>query len=184
MSSGFEQNPRLESFDKIWIEIVRKKHSLCIVKDPAEFSQTFYRGGDFSKGQMDWVVVTFDKSTTKEQGDAIGQIRAHLFPVKWNKMTVDEGDIRWVGGKEEAKATIDGGNTAEVVLKKFKGMTDMPVVIKNLKYWGAQRNDGFILMPNVVEAYRKGEKTYEFKGTNGFMLTFDIDSKTAPPPAG
>ena len=48
-----------------------------------------------------------------------GKIMAHLFPVKWNKMTADEGDIRWVGGKDEAKATIDGGKTAEVVLKRF-----------------------------------------------------------------
>src|SRR5881409_1327134 len=26
-------------------------------------------GGDFSKGQLDWAVVTFDKATTKEQRD-------------------------------------------------------------------------------------------------------------------
>ena len=145
--------------------------------DGAKFWASGDLGPDFSKGQMDWVVITFDKQTTKVQRDAIGQILGHLFPVKWGKMSVDEGDISWVGGKDEAKASIDGGKTAEVVLKKFKGMTDMPVVIKNLKYWGAQRNEGFIMMPNVIEAYRKGDKTYEFKGTNGFMLTFDIDSK-------
>jgi hypothetical protein len=40
-------------------------------------------------------------------------------------------------------------------------------------------------MPNVLEAYRVGDKAFEFKGTNGFMLTLDVDSKTAPPaPAG
>ena len=37
---------------------------------------------------------------------------------------------------------------------------------------------------DVVEAYRKGPKAYEFKGSNGFMITVDIDSKTAPPAAG
>src|SRR6185436_12860245 len=31
-------------------------------------------GGDFSKGEMNWAVVTFDKATTKEQRDAIGAI--------------------------------------------------------------------------------------------------------------
>ena len=35
-----------------------------------------------------------------------------------------------------------------------------------------------MIILNVMEAYRRGEKTYEFKGTNGFMLTLDIDSKT------
>jgi ABC-type amino acid transport substrate-binding protein len=40
------------------------------------------------------------------------------------------------------------------------------------------------LTPNVVEAYRVGDKPFEFKGTNGFIITFDIDSKTAHPAAG
>jgi len=33
------------------------------------------------------------------------------------------------------------------------------------------------MMPNEVEAYRTGDKQYEFKGTNGFMITLDINSK-------
>jgi hypothetical protein len=52
-------------------------------------------------------------------------------------------------------------------------------VIKNLKYWGAPRNDGFVLMPNEVEALRvtpQGKEPFEFKGTNGFMITIDIKS--------
>jgi hypothetical protein len=32
-------------------------------------------------------------------------------------------------------------------------------------------------MQNEVEAYREGAKTFEFKGSNGFMITFDINSK-------
>ena len=31
---------------------------------------------------------------------------------------------------------------------------------------------------------RLGPNAFEFKGTNGFMITFDIDSKTAPPAPG
>jgi hypothetical protein len=27
-----------------------------------------------------------------------------------------------------------------------------------------------------VESYRAGSKPFEFKGTNGFMITFDISS--------
>ncbi|HEX3104171.1 MAG TPA: hypothetical protein VHQ22_06950, partial [Terriglobales bacterium] len=54
---------------------------------------------------------------------------------------------------------------------------DDPVVLKNVKYWGTPRNDGFIMMPSEVEAYREGPKAFEFKGSNGFMLTFDITSK-------
>jgi hypothetical protein len=32
-------------------------------------------------------------------------------------------------------------------------------------------------MPNEVEAYRVGPRAFEFKGTNGFMITYDINSK-------
>jgi hypothetical protein len=56
-------------------------------------------------------------------------------------------------------------------------MTQEPVIIRNLKYFGAPRNTGFILMPNEVEAYRVGPKPFEYKGTNGFMITLDITSK-------
>jgi len=154
--------------------------------DGAKFWIAGDLGGDFSKGQMDWAVVTFDKASTKEQRDGIGAILAHLFPVKWNKLTTSEGAVSWVNGKTEARATLDGGRSAEVVLNKLgvnSNQAGQPVVIKNLKYFGAPRNDGFVLMPNTVEAYRVGDKPFEFKGTNGFMITVDIDSKTAPPAA-
>ena len=77
-------------------------------------------------------------------------------------------------------ARLDGGKAAEVILKRLQGNTDEPVVIKNLRYFGAPRNDGFVMMPNEVEAYRLGPKAYEYKGTNGFMVTIDIDANTAP----
>lgn len=143
-------------------------------------------GGDFSKGQMDWAVVTFDKKMSKEQRDAVAAIVAHLYPVKWNSLTTAEGDITWQAGNGQARAAIDGGRTAEVVLKAASQTNNpaKPIVIKNLKYWGAPTNDGFIMMPNEVQAYRVGDKAYEFKGTNGFMITFDINSLNAPPAAG
>jgi hypothetical protein len=84
-------------------------------------------------------------------------------------------------GSDEAHATLDGGKAAEVTLKSSVAHNAAgPVVIKNLKYFGAPRNDGFVLMPNTVEAYRLGDKPYEFKGTNGFMITLDITSKDVP----
>ena len=71
------------------------------------------------------------------------QICAHLFPVKWNSLTTAEGDIAWTAGKEEAYATLDGGKSNEVRLKKFKGTGGEAVVIRNLPYWGVKRHEGF-----------------------------------------
>jgi hypothetical protein len=56
-------------------------------------------------------------------------------------------------------------------------MTADPVVITNLRYFGAPRNRGFVLMPSEVQAYRAGAKPFESKGSNGFMITYDITSK-------
>jgi hypothetical protein len=63
-----------------------------------------------------------------------------------------------------------------VKLHRFPGNTDDPVVIRNLKYWGTPRNDGFVMMSNDLEAYKTGSKAFEHKGTNGFMLTLDMAS--------
>jgi len=145
--------------------------------DGAKFWVSGDLGADFSKGQMDWAVLTYDKSMNKEQRDAVGAILGHLYPVTWGSFTTGEGLISWIAGKDQAHALLDGGKTAEVALKRFPGMTSEPVVIKNLKYWGAPRNEGFVLMPNEVEAYRAGDRAFEFKGTNGFMITLDMTSK-------
>ena len=135
-------------------------------------------GGDFSMGQMEWVVATFDKATSADQRQALGEILGHVFPVKWKSFDTAVGDIdTWTFDKDHAHATLNGGKTAEIKLTRFQGMTDEPAVLKNVKYWGTPRNDGFLMMPNEVEAYKEGPKAYEFKGTNGFMVTFDMNSK-------
>ena len=38
--------------------------------------------------------------------------------------------------------------------------------------------------PDEFEAYKEGPQAYEFKGTNGFMLTFDMTAKDVAPQKG
>jgi hypothetical protein len=148
----------------------------------AKFWITGDLGGDFAQGQMKWALVTFDKATTPEQRQALGEILGHVFPVKWKSFKTAEGNIdTWTFDKDTARATLNGGKTAEVKLRRFPGMTDEPAVLKNVRYWGTPRNDGFIMMPNELEAYREGPDAFEFQGTNGFMLTFDMTSKDVAP---
>jgi hypothetical protein len=157
---------------------VNKGHYGDVALDGAKFWIATDLGGDFSKGEMDWAVLYFDKALSQPQRAAIEKIAGQLFPVKWRSFKTAEGSIdTWQYDKDQAVALLDGGKTGEVRLKRFPGMTDEPVVIKNLRYWGAPRNDGFIMMPNEVEAYRVGDKAFEFRNSNGFMLTLDITSK-------
>ena len=163
---------------------VNSGHFGSVKLDGAKFWAGGDLGGDFSQGKMDWVVLTFDKSTTPAQREAIQKIVGYVFPVQWNSFKTAEGNIdTWQYDKDSAVALLDGGKTAEVRLKRFPGMTAEPIVIKNLGYWGVKRHDGFVLMPNTVEAYRVGPKAFEFKGTNGFMITWDMNSNDVPPPA-
>lgn len=146
--------------------------------DGAKFWVSGDLGGDFSMSQMDWAVLTFDSSVTKAQREGIATILGHVYPVKWKSFAIaKDGKIDWKASKDHAEARIDDGKTAEVVLNRFPGMTDDPIVIHNLKYFGVPRNSGFVMMPNDVEAYRVGDKKFEYKGTNGFMITIDITSK-------
>jgi hypothetical protein len=126
-----------------------------------------------------------DKSTTADQRQALAEILGHVFPVKWKSFQTAEEDIdTWNFDKDQAHAALNGGKMAEIKLKRFQGMTDEPPVLKNVRYWGTPRNDGFVMMPNELEAYKEGPKAFEFKGTNGFMLTFDMTSKDLAPPKG
>jgi hypothetical protein len=44
------------------------------------------------------------------------------------------------------------------------------VVIHNLKYWGAQSNDGFRMRKSKHEAFEDDDK-FAYHGTNGFLTT-------------
>ena len=145
--------------------------------DGAKFWVATDLGGDFSKGELDWGVLYFDKSLTQAQRDAIGVVAGRIFPVKWRSFRPRRRPSTSGRSRRRARSRCwTAARRRRCRLKKFQGMTDEPVVIRNLRYWGAPRNDGFILMPNEVEAYRVGPKAFEFKGTNGFLITIDLTS--------
>ena len=140
-------------------------------------------GSDFSKGETEWVEVTFDPAVTKEQREGVHAILSHVYPVKWKSAAVaKDARVDWQATKDRAVAKLNDGKNGEIVLVRFQGMNDEPIVMRNVKYFGAARNDGFIMMPNEVEAYRLGPKAFEYKGTNGFMITIDMNSKDVKKP--
>jgi Protein of unknown function (DUF1326) len=153
--------------------------------DGAKFWLVNDLGGDFSQGKMDWDVLYFDKPLSPAQRAALQEIVGHLFPVQWRSNATAEAAVdTWHYDEHGAHATMDGGKTAEIRLTHLATANGPgPVVLRNLKYWGAPRNDGFVMMPNQLEAYRVGPNAFEYKGTNGFLITVDLSSKDFPPPA-
>jgi hypothetical protein len=167
---------------------VNKGHYGKTQLDGAKFWAAMDLGDDFSDGEVKWLVLTFDPSVTKEQRDGISAILGNLYPFKWERPIQVAADlpIEWTHDGLKAFARLDGGKAGEVALdgSTVSRTGSQPAVINGLQYFGAQKNEGFVLMPNTVEAYRLGPDAFEFKGTNGFMITVDITAPLSAAPAG
>jgi len=134
-------------------------------------------GADFSKSG-EWAEITFEPSATKQQREAITTIVPNVYPVKWKGFSLGkDAAIDWTATKDRAEARLDAGKAGIVTLRRNPGMSGDPTIITNLRYFGAPRNTGFHLMPNEIQGYRRGPNAFEFKGTTGFMITYDITSK-------
>ena len=141
-------------------------------------------GSDWSTGKDSWLVVNFDPSVSKEQQAALADILGQLYPIPWQKKGVDTAAFSWnVDTKAGvAHAKMDSGK-AEVLLERVKG--DNPsheVVVHNLKYWGAQSNDGFRMWKSQHEAFEGDGHKFSYDGTNGFLITIHFSgmAKSAP----
>ena len=159
---------------------VNKGNSGPVKLDGAKFWIAGDLGDDFGDGEAEWAEVTFDPAVTKEQRDAIAPILLkHVYPLKWKAFTVGaDAAVEWNATTARAHARLGGGKAGEIVLvHNPTAMSAQPSLLRNVKYFGAPRNDGFVLMPSEVEAYRRGAKPFEYKGTNGFMITIDVASQ-------
>lgn len=162
-------------FNMAW-KVNRGRHGATQL-DGAKFWIAGDLGPGWEDGKMDWAAVHFDPAVTAEQRAGIAAALGALFPVEWNRFGVlEDKPVEWSANGNTAVALLDGGKAGEMRLQRAPtALADGPVVLTNLRYWGAPRNDGFVLMPNEVEAYRVGADAFEFKGTNGFMITIDIE---------
>jgi hypothetical protein len=142
----------------------------------------FWVAGDLGEGwddgTVDWATLHFDPSVTEEQREGIATILGPLFPAEWRTFSIgDDLTIEWQATASEAVALLDNGNAAEMrLIHPPTAMNEEPALLTNIRYWGAPRHDGFIMMPNEVQAYRLGDSVFESSGTNGFMITVDINS--------
>jgi hypothetical protein len=138
----------------------------------------FWFAGD--KGDAKTVELTFEPSATKEQREGVRVFLAHFLPQEWTSLTEGpDASIDFAADATHAEARLDGGNAAEVVMSRFSGaMGQGTVVINNMKYFAAPRNDGFYIMPVDQLVYRRGPKPtpFEFRGTSGWTITVDMDS--------
>ena len=144
----------------------------------------FWFAGD--KGDAKIVELTFEPSATSDQRAAIRVFMSHFLPLKWTSLTEGpDARIDWTAEAVRAEARLDGGRAADVVLTRYAGATgDGTTVIRNMRYFGATRNDGFHILPVEHLAYRRGPEPapFEFKGTSGWTLTIDMNATDVAAP--
>lgn len=117
-----------------------------------------------------WAVVTFDKSSTPAQREAIGSILNTVFPVKWGKFSTREDSISFSDGPKVAEAKLASG-IASVRLDKTTGPDQKtPTAIQNLQYWFSTSNDGFHLAYGTH--HFDGEKKFSYEKRNGFTIAW------------
>jgi hypothetical protein len=139
-------------------------------------------GSDWSTGKDSWLVVNFDPSVSKEQQAALGDILGQLYPIPWQQKAIETAAFSWKVDTKTgvAHAKMDSGK-GEVLLERFSG-TDPSheVVIHNLKYWGAQSNDGFRMWKSKHEAFEGDGHKFSYDGTNGFLITIHFSGNVKP----
>jgi hypothetical protein len=134
-------------------------------------------GASWKNGDTEWAVVTFQPGTTEAQKNGVTTILSHMFPVKWKSFEVaEDAAIEWQATEARAEAKLAGGARAHIILNKWQGMGGRTGVLENIAYFAVPRNDGFKMMPNAIEAYKVGDRAFEYKGTTGFMVTVDMNS--------
>src|SRR6195256_4896873 len=140
-------------------------------------------GSDWSTGKDSWLVVNFDPSVSKEQQTALGDILPQIYSaIPWQKKAVDTVAFSWnVDTKTGvAHAKMNNGK-GEVTLEQVNGNDPHhEVVVHNLKYWGAQSNDGFRMWKSKHEAFEGDGHKFSYDGTNGFLITIHFSGNAKP----
>ncbi len=125
-----------------------------------------------------WATVTFDKSSTKQQRDAIGKVLGVVFPVKWGKFDTREDSIEWHDEGKTAHAKMASG-MGEITLDKTTGPNKTsPTVVKNLQYWFSSSNDGFVLAYSTH--HFDGENKFSQEHRNGFTIAWTAKGEIKP----
>ena len=155
---------------------VKKGHYGDVKLDGMKIWLSGNLGTSFAKGDAESLVFTFEPSASQAQVDAAVKCLTHVYPVKPKQVAIDRAPILWEMQGDKAHAKLGDGQ-GEVMLTAQKGANGRPVVINNLKYWGADRNKGFNLYKSTHH-YKGHDLDYSYKDANGFTIEIDSGSKS------
>jgi hypothetical protein len=127
--------------------------------------------GTNKKGQ--WVVVSFDPSTKKEQRDALAPMILKTYGLEWGELKVQEASIDVNRAGDVVSALLGGGKMATMKLQREPGADGKGVVLKNVKYFGAQNNDGFEMYRSLEHSANVLGHEFSYSDRNAFLISID-----------
>jgi hypothetical protein len=126
-------------------------------------------GDDFGDGKTPWLVATFDPKVTQPQRDALVKVLGKIYPVEWDKVSMDESEFTWEITEKEARAKLANGK-GEMVLEQWSGNDGGKSVLSNVTYFGAQSNEGFVMYKSKVHRWNGFDKKFDYHGRNAFTI--------------
>jgi hypothetical protein len=151
---------------------VREGHSGDVNLTGAKYWLTGDLGdkwGTEKKGN--WVLVSFDPSTTKAQRDALAPMILKTYGLEWGELKVQEAPIEIARNGDVVEAKLANGQMAYMKLQKEPGSDGKGVVLKNVDYFGAASNGGFEMYKTVEHRADAGGHQFTHSGTNAFLIT-------------
>jgi hypothetical protein len=127
--------------------------------------------GTNKKGE--WVVVSFDPSTNKEQRDALAPMILKTYGLDWGELQVQEAPIEINRSGDMVSAILGGGQMASMNLKREAGAEGKGVVLRNVKYFGAQNNDGFEMYRSLDHSANVQGHKFSYSDRNAFLISID-----------
>ncbi len=135
--------------------------------------------------ETEWALLTFDKSSSKPQRDAILKVVGTVFPVKWKHFGTREDTIEWHNDPMKPHAKLASG-LAEISIDKSATLRPdkaTPVVIKNLQYWFSSANDGFVLgygTHSFGGDTATSSPKFSYEKRNGFTIAWTAKGNVEP----
>ena len=127
--------------------------------------------GTNKKGK--WVVVSFDPSTSKEQREALAPMILKTYSLEWGELKVQEAPIEITRTGDIVEAKLGDGQLAKMKLRREPGADGKGVVLKNVKYFGAQNNDGFELYRSIEHSADTQGHQFSYTDRNAFLISID-----------
>jgi hypothetical protein len=123
-----------------------------------------------------WVTVTFDTKTTKAQRDALAPMILKTYGLDWgDNLRVQEAPIEIHQTGDIAEASLDGGKMAHLKLQRVPGEDGKGVVLKNVGYFHASKNDGFEMYKSIEHRSDLPGHVFNYSDRNAFLISITTD---------